>query len=372
MYQIKSGSRTLYHPFSDEVVLESKTADELNTQGSMDMVIDDPDGTKVNLLDPVEVYDENGMTWRGRVLSIDSGMTDSRRDIHCEGALAFLCDTIVQPFTFRGRPNDYTNQSQQLVKGLFHCLIDNHNNQLPSGDPRRFEIGEITVSDPNNYIARSSETPLNTWECIQTRLIDTLGGYVWLSGDELNVINYTANFDDTAGQTVKFAENLVDLVQTGSADGVITALIPYGAKVSENPEPQGDGFTIWGANRVHLSNAVEYPAGVQKWGYIFGSNTWDDITLTANLETAATKFLQDNFLAHLETIEITAADLAEIDATIDKFRVGEYVRVICAPLQIDETMLIVRKETNLIDVSQTRISIGRPPLSITNMVGDKS
>lgn len=370
MYWVKSNYTTLYHPFSeDDIAISATFVDELNTHGSMDITIDDPTGVKLHLLDPIAVYDEDDMKWRGRVLSIDGSLNDSRKDVHCEGALAFLCDTIVPPFTFRGRPDSYTNEQQQRIKGLFECLIDNHNNQLSPDDPRRFTLGRVTVSDPNNYIFRSSESALTTWEVITTRLIDTLGGYVYLSGDELNVINYVSDFSETATQRIQFGENLVSLVQTGNADGIVTVLIPYGAKSGDDPEPTGSGFITWDDNRLTLDSPVEYQPAIDRWGRIYGTATWDDITLSANLSTAATKWLQDNFNEHIDSIEITAADLAEIDASIDKFKVGQYVGIVCSPLNINAALLCVRKETDIIDVSQSRIFISHTPNTLTQMVG---
>lgn len=372
MYQIKSGDTWLHHPYSeDAVAIEAKLSEELNTHGSLDMVLKNP--VNIGLLSPVEVYDDDGMIWRGRILTMERGF-DSRRTIHCEGALAYLCDTIVQPFSFRGRPNDYTSGGQ-TVKGLFHHFIDQHNANLAANDPRRFTVGEVTVEDPNNYIYRSSETAMTTWEAINTRLIDTLGGYVYLSGENLNVINYVRDFDAMSHQILHFRENIVDLMQTDGADNVVTVLYAYGAQNDEEhtePEPGGEGttgFYSWNGNRVHLSAPVEYPAGIDKWGRIVGTMTWDDITVVENLSTAAWHWLIENYTEHVESMEITAADLSLNDPTIEKLNVGAYCSVICEPINLSLLMLCKRKETNLIDVSDTRVFVGKAPLMISSMVG---
>lgn len=373
MFTIYSGGRILHHPNSGEFALSAKTANELNTQGSLKMTLDNP--LFLDLRDPIEAYDDDGMIWRGRVLSIDNGF-DKRKNIHCEGALAFLCDTIVQPFSFRGRPDDDTSGGQ-TVKGLFHQFIDIHNNQLSSGDPRRFTIGQITVTDPNNYIYRSSETAMTTWDAINSKLIDTLGGYVYLSGENLNVINYVADFDTVCTQTIRFGENLIDLMQSNDASGIVTALHAYGAQYPEETsipprevepgDPQTPGYDSWNGNRLHV--IVTNLDAVARWGLIFGTNTWDDITLEANLRTAAGKWLNDNLAAHVESIECTAADLSLTDASIDKIDVGMKIHVVCAPLDLDTELVCTRKETDLINISETKISIGRPQSTLSGMVG---
>ena len=371
MYRIYSGSTILHHPNSPFIAEEAKISEEINTQGSLDMVLVDP--LSLNLRDPIEVYDDDGLIWRGRVMSIENGL-NRKKTVHCEGALAFLCDTIVRPFSFRGRPDDDTSATP-TVNGLFHHFIDIHNSELPSGDPRKFTIGEITVTDPNNYIYRSSETAMTTWEAIQTRLIDTLGGYVYLSGPNLNIINYVSDFSAQSAQEIRFGENIVDLLQTDSAEDIVTVLYAYGAQYPEEdtdhyePEPDTSdgGYEPWDGNRLFAVFANL--TAKDKWGVINGTNTWDDITLLENLETAANAWLADNFASHVESLEVTAADLSLLEASMDKLSVGVYVRVLCERLDIDLNMLCVRKETDLIQVSETRVSIGRAPTTMSGMVG---
>lgn len=372
MYYIMSGSQMLHHPYSDrDIAISAKLSEELNTQGSLDMTLDDP--PNLSVLSPVEVYDDDGMIWRGRVLSIRNGI-DRRKIIHCEGALAYLCDTVVEPFSFRGRPDDNGN-----VKGLFHHFIDKHNAQLALDDPRRFTVGQITVTDPNNYIYRSSESAMTTWDAIKTRLVETLGGYIYLSGKNMNVINYVDDFDDQSYQTIHFSENLIDLMHEDDANGIVTVLYAYGAHYSDDTSipprevepggPDNPGYYSWNGNRVHLDAPIEYPTGTAKYGRIFGTVTFDDIALPENLATAAWGWLFNNYFEHLASLEITSADLSLIDPTIEKLGVGVYCSVICEPLNISILMLVLRKETDLLNVSETRIYVGKAPHLLTSMVG---
>lgn len=371
MYYIMSGSQLLHHPYSDrDIAISAKLSEELNTQGSLDMSLDNP--PNLTVLSPVEVYDDDGMIWRGRVLSISDGI-DTRKFIHCEGALAYLCDTVVEPFSFRGRPDDNGN-----VKGLFHHFIDQHNAQLAQDDPRRFTVGQITVTDPNNYIYRSSETAMTTWDAINSKLIETLGGYIYLSGENLNVINYVDDFDDQSYQVIHFGENLIDLMHENDANGIVTMLYAYGAKYDDeetippretDPDPDVGEYVKWNGNRVHLSAPVEYTTGTAKYGKIFGTAIFDDCTTAEGLATAAWKWLSSNYFEHLSSLEISSADLSLIDPTIEKLGVGIYCSVICEPLDISVLMLVLRKETDLLNVSQTRIYVGKAPHEITSMVG---
>ena len=368
MFRIYSGSQILHNPMSDITALSVKLAEELNTHGSLDMTL--PSGRSVSARMPVDVYDDDGLIWRGRVVSYEKGL-NYKREVHCEGMLAALCDTVIEPFVFRGRPDDVGN-----VKGLFHRFIDLHNSQLAQNDPRRFTVGSITVTDPNNYIRRSSEHALTTWEAIQTRLLDTLGGYVYLSGENLNVINYVADFNSASDQTIHFGENIIDLMQVDDAASIVTCVYAYGAENdSESPEPEPEptlnGYSTWNGNRVHLASPgyKTYPTAISKWGYIYGTEVFDDVTTVEYLDNVAYAWLVNNYREHVTSLEVTAADLSLIDPTIDKLNVGDYVRVLCEPMSLDVLMLCVRKESDLIDMSQTRISIGKCPVKLTSIVG---
>lgn len=359
MYSIKSGSTELYHPLSPiNIATEAKITEELNTQGSMDMTLLDP--IPVNLRDRLGVYDDDDMIWRGRVINIEFGL-NGVKEIHCEGALAFLCDTIVKPFSFRGTPSD-----------LFQRFIAAHNADLPDGDQRKFTIGTITVTDPNEYIYRSSETAMTTWEAIKTRLINTLGGYIYLSGKYLNVINYVADFSHECTQEIRFGENMVDMLKLNNAADIVTVLYAYGKRYEESdthhetePDTTPTGWATWNGDR--LFKKVELPAAKAVWGAISGTNTWDDITLEENLVTAATDWLVDNFANVVESFEATAADLSLIDVAVEPLKVGANVRVVCPSLGVDMTMLCKQKETDLINISQTRVTIGKITPTLTGM-----
>lgn len=365
MYRIYSGQTELHNPSIGEFAISAKMVKELNTHNSLDMKLPEPKGLECT--NSVRVEDDDGLIWRGRVSSISTYL-DGTAEMHCEGALAYLCDTVLPPFAFRGTPAN-----------LFRSIVNNHNSQLPIGDERRFSIGVVSVTDPNNYINRSSESAMNSWEGIESRLIDSCGGYVYLSGDNLDVINYVADFDAVSGQLVHYAENLLDIASDVDIDGLVTVLVPYGAKFDKDDPryedlPTDDGFTIWGGNRLHLvagaedPAAVEYEAAVERYGIIRGTAIWDDITLASNLESAAENWLQENLLEHIGALNVDAADKSLIDASIDKIDVGMYVGVLCEPMDLNILMLCKRKETDLIELSNTSISLGKAQVSLTSKV----
>ena len=123
----------------------------------------------MNLLKSVfEVSDENGVIFRGR-------MTNNTRDFYngkavdLEGAMAFFNDSMVKPFVF---PDDFgVSESDNVVEFFLDWLIYNHNSQVENF--QEFKLGKVTVTDPNNYISRSSENIASTWQILKEKLFDS-------------------------------------------------------------------------------------------------------------------------------------------------------------------------------------------------------
>ena len=124
--------------------------------------------------------------------------------------MGFLCDSVLQPFVYSGDVESFLEQ-----------LLDNHNEQIGGqDDPRYIELGTVSLSvdDEGNIeddnITRSSESAMTTWEAISSRIIDELGGYVWISkSGSVYKLNYyqELSIDITTDQKVEYAINLVDL-----------------------------------------------------------------------------------------------------------------------------------------------------------------
>ncbi len=132
--------------------------------------------------------------------------------------MAFLLDTVIRPFDF---PNDDQFSSldydhDNVIEYFLNWVLENHNNQAK--DFQKIKLGTVTVTDPNNYIARSSIEYLNCFEVIKTRLLELLGGYlrVRYELDEI-YLDYIEDFTSDgkkAGnklvctQKIEFGENL--------------------------------------------------------------------------------------------------------------------------------------------------------------------
>ena len=342
MYQVLSDSFLLY---DDQVegyqIFNPKLELELNQIGSFEFTIynDHPNFDNIKRLKSIiTVYQDGFLVFRGRILNDEQGFYNERQ-VSCEGELAFLVDSIQRPFDFTGTPSD-----------LFAQFIANHNAQVDAS--HRFKVGNVTVTDPNNYISRSDSDYLTTWENIQKKLIDTLGGFIWVRHEaDGNYIDYLSEFNLLSPQTIEFGKNLLDLKRTTKGEDIATAIIPLGAK-----EEESDGrVTITSVN-----NGVDYvynQEAVDAYGWIFKVQTWDDVTEASNLLTKARAFLNEQ-MKMLYSIELDAVDLATVDRTVSSFHLGTQVRVTTNPHSIDQLFLVKKLSINLLQPASNKMTLG--------------
>lgn len=349
-------------------LINPKISQEDNKVGSFTFTIY-PDHPYYNFIDKMKsiitVYEEgiSEPLFRGRVYDEKTGFYNEKQ-VSCEGELAFLLDSIQRPYTF---PDKEKGQSGTPAE-LFIQYINNHNSQVD--ETRQFKIGNITVTDPNNYIVRSNSDYVSTWDELNAKLIDHLGGHLWVRHESDGVyIDYLADFDVLSNQMIEFGKNLLDLQKNIKVDGFATALIPLGAKLKdEEGNETGERLTIKSVN-----NNVDYvynAEAVAQYGYIFTTNTWDDVTLASNLKTKGQTYI-DNVAQFAASIEVSAADLngATIDGevtSVNSFRIGRYVKVNTKPHSIENQKFIISKLTReLLKPENTKLTLGTTYKTLT-------
>lgn len=349
-------------------LINPKISQEDNKVGSFTFTIY-PDHPYYNFIEKmksiIEVYEEgiSEPLFRGRVYDEKTGFYNEKQ-VSCEGELAFLLDSIQRPYAF---PDKEKGQSGTPAE-LFTQYINNHNAQVD--EARQFKVGNITVTDPNDYIVRSNSDYVSTWDELNAKLIDHLGGHLWVRHEaDGNYIDYLADFNVLSNQTIDFGKNLLDLQKRIKAESFATALIPLGAKLKdEQGNETSERLTIKAVN-----NNVDYvynAEAVAKYGYIFTTNTWDDVTVASNLKSKGQERI-DDMAQFTASIEVSAADLngATIDgevADVNSFRIGRYVKVNTKPHSIQNQNFIVSKlSRELLKPENTKLTLGTTYKTLT-------
>ena len=334
MYRVYCDGLLLYHSNLENLKIFSPSIElELNKTGSFDFTIypDHPHGGLIKKLKSIiTVWQDDFLLFRGRVLDDEIGWHNERL-IHCEGELAFLLDSIQRPVSFTGTVAEF----------LAH-IIENHNSQVEP--EKRFTLGTVTVE--GDLVEDITEYQ-NSFETLQKRLLDGHGGYLKTRQEEgINYLDYLAEITLLSPQKISFGKNLLDLKRIRKGEDIATAIIPLGA----------DGLTI-----TTVNNNLDYiadEAAVAQFGFIVKAVTFDSITDANELLTKGQEHLRD-VTKMVESIELTAADLATVDKDITSFHLGTQVDVYSKPHGIDQRFIVSKLSINLLDPAANRLTLGK-------------
>lgn len=360
MYKVYCDNYLLY---SDQInnlkIINPKLQLEVNKIDYFDFTIY-PDHPYYNMINKLKsmivVYRNNDILFRGRAYSIEKGFYN-QKFIECESDLGFLNDSILRPFEFEGDIDDFLEQ-----------IVTNHNTQVQAD--HQFVLGNITVTDNNSYLARSSINPIKSLDVIQDKLIKMYGGYLCVRHeDNINYLDYLEDFSSLSPQTIELNKNLLDLKSTVDSEGFATYLIPYGAKqVDEEGKETDTRLDITSVN-----NNVDYvynAAAAAQYGTIWTTNTWEDVTLPENLLTKAQNYLNE-LITLATTFEVTAADLATINNNILPYKIGTYVNVKSPVHGLQQQQFLITKlNINLLEPASNKITLGSVIKNFTDRTKD--
>ena len=268
--------------------------------------------------------------YSGRSLT-DEEDFDRTGKIECEGILAFLLDSIVRDYTFKGSPADYVSY-----------LIGQHNAHV--GTEKQFQLGNIDLDgiDNNDSIVRESTQKPDTLSEINSKVVELLGCYMSARvEDGVYYFDCTKTVYVTNSQEIRFGVNLLNMNKKTSALALRTVMIGIGAADSNG-------------NKIIVE--VEDAEAVSEYGRIEGKVEFSDVTLEENLLTKTTEYLQ-KCIGYNQSIEASAIDLNLVDEDIPEINLG-YINVVSAPHGISEQMLISKMELDLSSPENSKYTLG--------------
>lgn len=347
MYKIYCDDTLIYDSaLEDYVITKGVITKEINRSGSFVFTIysSNPFYNSIQKMKSIiTVYKGEEIIFRGRPIKEALNFYKDKT-FTCEGELGFLLDSIMRPYTFSGTPEE-----------LFTQLIEAHNSQVD--EAKRFTVGSVTVTDPNDYIARANSSYETVSENLNTRLLDTLGGYIFITENSAGerVINWYAESPYRSSQPIEFGENLLDFTKINGAEDIATAIIPLGYEIENEETGEKHRLTI-----AEVNNGVDYvynEDAVNLYGWIYKVETWDDVTVASNLKTKGESVLLDKIKQAI-TIELSAIDLSLMDRSIDSFELGDYINIISAPHNIDDDYLLEKQTIDLLNPDNDKITLG--------------
>ena len=345
----------LYDPRSpDYVIAEPKCELELNKTGSLTFRIAPTHpvyGDIQKLKSEITVYQDNERLGAFRVLNVEQDFNNIK-SVTCEGELAYLLDSVQ-------RPAEYHDIS---VEDYFTTLIGNHNADVDSS--KQFTVGAVTVTDPNDSLYRVHSYE-STWECIEDKLLDRLGGYIRIRmSGSTRLIDYVTGYGNVNPQIIRFGENILDLVREVRGENVATVLVPLGAADEET----GEKLTVKSVNDG--LDYIEDEDAVEVYGRIVKTVEFDDVTVASNLLTKGYAELA-KLSKPTVTLTMTAVDLHLVDVSVERIKLGDSIRVLSEPHGLDEYMIVQKLQLDFQHPENSVVTLGAVRQTLDGSVGKR-
>lgn len=256
-----------------------------------------------------------------------------QRKVKCEGELSYLNDSVQRQAKYQG----------VTVLELFTEYIKNHNSQVD--DYKKFEIGEVTVTDHNDYIYCFTNMQSTMTE-IKEDLVDDYGGFVRVRYDNgKKRIDYINDSPRISPQTIELGKNLIDFTSNIDCSDIATVVIPLGAKLDTH-EVEGLDARLTVKSVNDDKDYIENTIAVSNYGRIVKVVKWDDVTTPSELKTKCEKYIKDYQFDNV-VVQAKAVDFGYFSNKIEKFQMLDSVRIVSEKHGMDRYFMLTKMKLNL-------------------------
>lgn len=298
--------------------------------------------------------------FQGRVLYSTDSMDDKgliTKSVICESFLGFLQDT----------EQDYIEERNWTPTELLTQLLTIHNELLSEETEKHFKVGTI-FSEENIFVGIQRET---TWKCIQDKILGQIGGEIALRIENDGMyIDIVEERGYHAEAEISLSKNMKSIKKESNPTSYITRLIPLGAKIKDDEgNDTEERVTIEAVN-----NGIKYiedEIAKARHGINYRYEYWDDVHESNILLTKARNYLANNNKV-LQKYSINALDLAMLGIDIDWIDVCNYHKVKNHLLNIDDTLRVISKTIDIVNISSTSIEIGDKFKTLTDLEIDRN
>lgn len=295
----------------------------------------------------------SNVIWSGRIISIKEDF-QKNKTITCEGALAYLNDTI-QPQEF------YENYT---VGDIIMALIYEHNDQIGNngGYYKKFEIGILDSSICNQVVEEYYTNYEDTLSALNN-IVSAYGGYIKLTySRSATIINYYAETNRThVNQVISFGRNLLDFTKSYDISDFCTAVMPLGARIDNQY-----GISSSGIDGVQAYTTIESVNGgsvyyqddtaVNNYGFLLKKLNFDDEIEPSYLLQYAKNYLSSEQFDAM-TIEVSAADLSYLESYTEELDLSKTVRVLSIPHGLDKVFPIKKVSIPLDNPGESKFTM---------------
>lgn len=357
MYTITMDGKPLFSPemMSEKYrVLAPKASLDVNANGTCSFVLPPGhplSGSARRRKSVVIIRQDGEEIFRGQVLKAETD-TWMQQSVECEGVRGYLNDSQAAPYTYTGTP-----------RGLLKKLINEHNEQMEAG--KRFTLGDITVKRADEALACENVAYWETYREIDEKLLSAYGGYLRARmTDGVLYLDWLEEAGRDNPQKIRFAVNLLDIMDKRDAGDMFTILRPLGASEIGEDGAYSPPVTIASVNGG--SDVLTDEEAVDLYGRIYKTHSWPHVTDPAELLEKAREYQKIG--AELRTITLKAIDMHFLDGSAQAIRVGDTVHILSQPHGIDIEMVCIRIEIDIFNPEETMYTFGEAPRALTDNV----
>lgn len=329
---------------SGREIISGSLTEEINAVSSLEFTLP-PSNDMASRVEPhtsvIKLESDGVEIFRGTASSVSKNFRGDTV-VSCDGMIALMADVIKEPFTVSSRG----------IESYVAAIVKNYNDGVTAD--KEIKVGQVTGFESQTFSVSHGTECKNIFELLKELRSDK-GGYIWASyigGDVY--INYTKTIGKENSQQIAFGSNLVNIEGQLEVGTLVTRVWPLGK----------DGLTIASVNdgKAYLQNeGVELRYGrVDKTIQV---DSDDPSVVKSYGQAYLTRYAVMN-----NTITLTAIDLHNLDKSISSFEVGDSVRVLSPPHGIDAEMVVNSISTDLVKLSNSRITLGAKKGSITSII----
>lgn len=355
---IKNGEDSVRIHDRYERIAEAKITRERNSIDCLTFTIypDNPGYEALNrLTTTIEVV--NGKTgkvdFEGRVVKAPAFMDSDGtigKSVTCEGVEAYLCDSV-QPYLAEQQWSG--DSSRNGLQQFIDYVLARHNERVEDHKKVYRGVVDLITYQTSQGVYKGLQRD-STRETLQSKLVDVFGGEMRVrrsSDDGKLYLDYSEKLGDDSSTTIELAQNMASATLDEEPTQVITRLYPLGKK----PDGSDDYLTIASVNSG--KEYIEDADAKAVYGVIEGTHIWEDMTVAANLKSAAQSWLPINN-QFPTSAAVDAYDLSLIDLAPEEFRLYDWYQVKNSLIGLDQSLEVVKQVIDINEPHNSTIELG--------------
>lgn len=317
----------LYYPDDKEyTIFNCNWHQEIGLCGELtfDVPKDNPKYSDLEEYKVITLQNNGKEEWRGFIKSLKENSDKQSMNVYCVEDLAWMRLDIAP-----------VQQNVDRATKLQAVISEYNSKTGVTGTVKTFESG---------YVINGGT---GLWQAdYNTNMLDALRSFagenqyvrVRRHYDNNNVLHRyvdlvtLSQFGISSRQKIEFGENLRDFLKEINTSWMVNVINPYGAEIINEEVYEGLGKRLQGTT---IANSES----VAKYGRIEKNVIFDECWTQYQINTRAQDYLAQNADPRL-TLELSAIDLSQAGYNTDELHLGDKVRVIAQPFNIDQYVYI--------------------------------